>query len=128
MIQRSYTLNGLNREALNAQLGAALGVVYVGFADRDTREGLIVTVNLTGAATQADIDRLNDLMADHDPRQLTPTQQARQLREQKLAEARRDYKGVDLDPADFMSENASIQTLAAKVAWLEQEIAALRGE
>lgn len=127
MIQRSYTLNGLNREALHAQLAGALGALYEGFGDRSTREGIIVIVNLSGAANQTDIDRLNSLMAAYDPAQLTPDQQARKQLEQKLAAARRDYKGAELNPADFAGESALIQALARKLAWLEQEMADLRG-
>lgn len=127
MMQRSYTLNGLNRGALNAQLAAALGAIYGGFADRETRDGFVVTVNLTNAATQADIDQVNALMTNYDPQQLTPEQAARKQREQKLAAARRDYQGAELDPADFAGESALIQTLARKIAWLEQEVADLRG-
>jgi hypothetical protein len=127
MIQRTYTLNGLNREALNAQLAQAFGARYAGFADRETHEGFVVTVNLTSAATPADIEQLNRLMAQYDPSALTPEQQARRQREQKLNDARRDYKGSDLNPEDYTSENALIQTLARKLAWLEQEIADMRG-
>jgi hypothetical protein len=125
--QRTYTLNGLNREALNAQLAAAFGALYAGFADQETRTGFVVTVNLTNAATPADIEQLNTFMARYDPATLTPEQQARQQREQKLSEARRDYRGSELNPADYAGENALIQTLARKLAWLEQEIAELRG-
>ncbi len=127
MIQPTYTLNGLNREALNAQLAAALGAVYAGFADRQTREGFVVTINLTGAAQAADLDKLNALMAAYDPTALTQEQQAQKQRTQKLADARRDYKGGELNPANYAGENALIQALARKLAWLEQEIADLRG-
>jgi hypothetical protein len=125
--QRTYTLNGLNRDALNAQLAAAFGVLYAGFADRETRTGFVVTVNLTNAATPSDIEQLNTLMAQHDPAALTPEQQARKQREQKLSDARRDYRGSELNPADYAGEGALIQALARKLAWLEQEIADLRG-
>ena len=124
--QRTYMLNGINREALNVQLAGAFGTTYAGFTDQATREGIRVTINLTSAATQADIDQLNVLMAAHDPAQLTPEQAARQAQEQKLAATRRDFKGNDLDPAAYDSESALIQTLARKIAWLEQEIADLR--
>ena len=126
MIQRTYTLNGLNREALHAQLAAALPTLYAGFADHTARDGVVVTVNLHSAATPADIDQLNSLMAAYDPTQLTPAQQARQEQAQKLADARRDYQGTDLNPADYTGEAALLQTLARKIAWLEQEIADLR--
>ena len=126
MTRRTYTLNGLNREALHAQLAAALPTVYAGFADHTTRDGVVVTVNLNGATTESDIDQLNSLMAAYDPTQLTTEQQARQNRVQKLADVRRDYRGVDLSPADYTGEPALIQMLARKIAWLEQEIADLR--
>lgn len=127
MNQRTYTLNGLNRDALNAQLAAAFGGLYAGFADRETRAGFVVTVNLTNAAAPADIEQLNTLMAHYDPTALTPEQQARKQREQKLGEARQNYKGSELNPVDYAGESALIQALARKLAWLEQEIAELRG-
>jgi hypothetical protein len=126
MTQHTYVLNGLNREALHAQLVQAFGALYSGFADRESREGYVVTVNLTSGAAAADIDKLNALMARYDPTTLTPEQQARRQRLQKLAEARRDYQGSDLNPADYGGESLLIQTLARKLAWLEQEIADLR--
>ena len=127
MNQRTYILTGLNREALNAQLAQAFGALYAGFADRETHEGFVVTVNLTSAATPADIERLNTLMAQYDPTALTPEQQARKQREQKLSDARRNYRGSELNPTDYAGESALIQTLARKLAWLEQEVADLRG-
>lgn len=127
MNQRTYTLNGINRESLNAQLAAALGGVYAGFADRETREGPVVMVNLTSAVTHSDIDQLNALMAAYDPTLLTPEQQARAQQQQKLAAARRDFRGSDLSIEDYSSESTLIQILARKIAWLEQEIADLRG-
>lgn len=126
MTQHTYVLNGLNREALHAQLAQAFGALYSGFADRESGEGFVVTVNLTSGAAAADIDKLNALMARYDPTALTPEQQARRQRLQKLAEVRRDYQGSDLNPADYESESLLIQALARKLAWLEQEIADLR--
>jgi hypothetical protein len=127
MNQRTYSLNELNREALNAQLAQTFGALYAGFADSETREGFVVTVNLTSAVTPKDIEQLNAFMAQYDPTALTPEQQARKQREQKLSDARRSYRGGELNPADYAGESALIQTLARKLAWLEQEIADLRG-
>lgn len=131
MIQRTYTLTGINRAALDHQLAQALGAVYGGFADRaasDAVNTVNVTVSLSNAATKADYDTLDALMAAHDPQQLTPEQQAEKEQQQKLTAARRDFKGADLNPAEFTGETAQVQVLARKVAWLEQEIASLRGE
>ncbi len=124
MIRRHYTLSGLNREALNAQLIALLGVVYGGFADQQTATGFNVTVFLSN--TLSDFTDLDVLMATHDPQQLTADQLARQDRQQKLLAARRDFQGSELDPADYVGESALLQVLARKIAWLEQEIASLR--
>ena len=126
MIKRTFLLSGVNREALNAQLAAALGPVYAGFADHTTGEGLRVTVNLTVGAVPEDIDRLIGVMNAHNPLELTPEQAARQAQMEKLAAARRDYRGDDLMPEDYAGESATVQTLAKKIAWLEQEIASLR--
>jgi hypothetical protein len=128
MLRRTYTLNGLNREALDEQLTQALGGVYAGFADQESPAGYVVTVLLNPAATAGHIDELNALMADYDPQRLSTRQQAQQTRQQRLTAARRDYRGDDLLPADYAAENTLIQNLARKVAWLEQEIADLRGE
>jgi hypothetical protein len=124
MIRRTYMLNGLNREALNAALIQLLGILYGGFADRQTTTGYTVTVFVSSAVT--DFAALDALMAAHDPQQLTAEQQARQEQQQKLAVARRDYQGDDLNPVDYAGESALVQALARKIAWLEQEVASLR--
>ena len=126
MIQRSYSLTEINRAALNDSLSTALGAAYSGFADRELPQGFSLIVYLSGEISPAQIDTLNNLIAAHDPRQLTAEQQARQAQQQKLAAARRDYQGSDLDPGDYAAEDGPIQALARKVAWLEQEIADLR--
>ncbi len=126
MMQRTYTLNDLNREGLHLQLTQALDGLYRGFAARQTPESVIVSVNLADSATPRDIDRLNALMAAHDPAQQTPDQQARAAQQQKLAQARRDYASDALNPADYAGQDALIQALARKIAWLEQEVIHLR--
>ena len=86
-----------------------------------------MTVYLNSELSQAQLDQLDNLMASHDPRQLTAEQQARQVQQQQLADARQNYKGSDLDPANYASDSARIQALARKIAWLEQEVIDLRG-
>jgi predicted nucleic acid-binding Zn-ribbon protein len=126
MNQYAYTLNDVNREALNQTLSQALGAVYGGFADHESNEDVIVTVNLSDAATRADIEQLDTLMAAHDPAQLTEEQQAEQQRRQRL-DSLRQARGEALDPDDYSDQDAEIQTLAQKLAWLEQEVIDLRG-
>jgi hypothetical protein len=126
MNQRTYTLNGTNRQALDMQLSEALGLAYGGFAEHVTPDGVVVTVNLDSAPTQAVVNQLNSVMANHDPAVLTPRQEAEQRRQEKLEDLRSGIS-TDLDPADYSGENALIQTLAERIAWLEQEVIALGG-
>ena len=126
MNQHNYTLNEVNREALDQTLSTALGAVYAGFAERKSGQDVLVTVNLSDAATRADIEQLDTLMAAHDPAQLTEEQQAEQQRQQRL-ETLREARGEALDPDDYSDQDAEIQTLAQKLAWLEQEVIDLRG-
>jgi hypothetical protein len=128
MIQRSYGLNGINREALDAALAETLGAAYGGFSAQERGAIITVTVFIASETKPAQITALDALMAAHDPAVLTDEQQARQAQQQKLAAARRDYKGTDLDPAAYLGETALVQDLARKIAWLEQEIAALHGD
>lgn len=128
MIQRSYIINAINREALDTALAEAFGAVYGGFAARETAEQIEVTVYIDSGIKPSQLNALDALMAAHDPAVLTPDQQARQAQAQKLAAARRDYRSMDLNLAAYNSENALVQALARKIAWLEQEIAALQSD
>jgi len=53
-------------------------------------------------------------------------EEAEQERQQKL-DTLRSARNADLDPADYSGEDALIQTLAERIAWLEQEVLDLRG-
>jgi hypothetical protein len=126
MNARSYTLNALNRQSLADSLAQTLGPVYGGFADRETPGGVTVTVYVANGVTPAQLIALDALMAAYDPSVLTEAQQADLARQQKLDAAHRDYRGADLDPTAFSGADPLLQTLARKIAWLEQEITALR--
>lgn len=51
---------------------------------------------------------------------------AEQQRQQKLVDLRSGIS-ADLDPTDYSGENALIQALAERIAWLEQEVINLGG-
>lgn len=59
---------------------------------------------------------------------LTPAQQAELDRQAKLGQARVDYQGDDLDVSGYGAEKATVQRLAEKIAWLEQEVLDLRAK
>ena len=85
-----------------------------------------VILHLSDRASAAQIAQAEQIVADHDPSVLTSDQQAAVDRSQRLAQMRAD-NAADLDVNDFSSEAAAIQDLAAKIAWLEQEVRELSG-
>lgn len=109
----------INLEALDAELRAALPGIISGVSLSPAG----VTVHFTGRAVPADQTSARQIVLAHDPARLTPAQQAAQSRAEKLSAARRD-KGDDLDASRF--SDPLLGELARKVAWLEQEINALR--
>jgi hypothetical protein len=53
--------------------------------------------------------------------------QAETDRRTRLAQARQNYRAPEMDLTAYGSQSAIIQRLAQKIAWLEQEVADLRG-
>ena len=113
---------GINDEALDAELRAALGNLVTGISSGPYG----VIVHLDDQVTSAETNQARRMVENHDPEVLTPRQQAAQQRQQKLVQMR-GARTEDLDPADYSGETPSIQALAERIAWLEQEILDLRG-
>jgi hypothetical protein len=109
----------INLEALDAELRAALPEVISGVSLSPAG----VTVHFTGRAILPDQTSARQIVLAHDPARLTPAQEKAKARADKLRDAQRD-KGSDLDVSQF--KDALLNELARKVAWLEQEIIALR--
>ncbi len=55
------------------------------------------------------------------------SRQAAEAERQRQLEQKRADNAQPLEPDDYAGESALIQVLARKIAWLEQEIAELRG-
>jgi hypothetical protein len=117
VIQRS----AVNIEALDADLRAALGAATTGLSFHAGQ----VTVYLSENATDTQVAQARALVQAHDPTKPTPAQQAAINRRARLAQLRGDYS-ADLDLTTFAGQGVLIRLLAGKIAWLEQEIAALR--
>jgi hypothetical protein len=115
--------NSVNSEALDSALRAALGAQAIGISTGPYG----VAVHLSDQASQADIDQVQAIVAAHDPAVLTAEQQAR-IDQQAALDSARAANAVPLNLADYSGEAANMQQLAQKIAWLEQEIAALEGE
>jgi hypothetical protein len=111
----------INMALLEEQLQAVAGEAYAGIS---TLPGRVVAY-LTDTATPALAERVHEAIQQHDATQLT-ADQVRAAADKAALEAARSANGVPVNPADY-SQNALLQQLARKVAWLEQEIRDLRG-
>ncbi len=114
-IQRS----AVNIESLDADLRAALGDGVSGVSVA----GGIVTVHLTDKADDKAVVTARQITLNHDPSKLTPAQQIAVQQAIKLATLRRANQS-DLDTTPFT--DPLLAQLAQKIAWLEQEVIALR--
>lgn len=113
----------INEESLAADLQAALGTLTSGVSSGPSG----VIVYLDDNTTPQQMAEARRIVENHDPAALTPRQQAEQLRQQKLTSLRQS-RSTDLDPANYNGELESIQVLAEKIAWLEQEVLDLRAK
>lgn len=120
MQEVSFEPQPLNLVALNATLHAALGDALIGISVGSY--GL--RVHLSETATSQQVAQVKTIVLKHDPNQLTPEQAAEQQREGKLEQAR-ESNAAPLDVTAYA--DPALRKLADKIAWLEQEIAALRG-
>jgi hypothetical protein len=114
--------NDVNDEGLNEEVRAAFGNLTSGISTGPYG----VIVHLDDRVTPAQIAQAKAIVENHDPAVLSPRQQAEAQRQQRLASLRTG-RGAELDPATYSGEAAPIQTLADKIAWLEQEVLDLRG-
>lgn len=114
----------VNVEALDEALRTALGEAFAGLTTGGGRVVLHVAENTPPEA----ISQARSMVNRHDPAQLSTRQRAEQQRKARLQQAREQYRGSDLDPVIFDQLTPEIALLARKIAWLEQEIADLRGE
>ncbi len=115
--------NTVNFEALDAELRGALGEKCIGVSVGP--QGTIV--HLSDEASLQDLALAEQMLTNHDQQVLTADQQAKLDQAAALETARAANTSL-IDMAEFSAESSLIQQLAEKVALLELEIAALRGE
>lgn len=119
----------VNVEALDAALRAALGDVVFGISAGP--EGVVA--HLADSATAEQSAQARMLIEQHDPTLLTPEQQIKLERQRQLAQARAagEINPLPIDGAGYQTvaglTDEALSRLAQKVAWLEREIASLRG-
>lgn len=110
----------VNLALLDADLRAALGSFITGISTNAAG----VVVHLTEKATGDHEMQAKHLVQMHRPAALTPAQQAQKARAERLTIDRTRFN-TPLNTADFAA-NLLVQTLAARLAWLEQELRDLR--
>ncbi len=118
---RFDNIPAVNVEALDASLRTALGGEALGIS----YDGQTLTLHLSDQAAPNRVGQARRLAQEHDPSQLTPRQQAEIQRRAKLEQSRRDIS-ADLDVSVYAGKDALLEQLAKRVAWLEQEVIALR--
>lgn len=107
----------VNVELLDAELKNALGVLVKGIS---TGRGQVI-VHIDDDATDADIDHVEQIVIDHDETGLTADQQKQQQRATDIAAGRQIYD-VPLD-----EKSITLEGLALRIKWLEEELRDLRG-
>lgn len=112
----------VNSDALSTEVASELKDVLFGISTGSYG----VIVHLSDDATPEQINRVRQIVQNHDPSVLTAEQQARIERQQKLEQVRSE-NGADLDVSAYDGEAALIQQMAQKIAWLEQEMQEMRG-
>lgn len=110
----------INVELLDAQLRAIGAGSFYGLSAQ--RGGVILYMN---DSTPVDLQKsLARVAQQHDAAQMTPKQEAQAARQSRLEEERTN---LPLDEKHYEGSPALIKAMAAKIAWLEQEVRDLRG-
>lgn len=119
MVEEQFSARPVNFQGLDAELRSNLGSAYTGLMVSDSMIRVFLNEGVNRATVQALLDA-------HDPQALTPEQAAEDARQAALAAGRETYSSP-LESEDFSNESLAVQALAARFAWLELEVRALRG-
>jgi hypothetical protein len=120
MIELKIERIDVNVELLDAQLRAVGADQFYGLS---LQSGAVI-LYLSDTTPSNVQNTLSRLTRQHDATQLTPQQEARAIRQRQIEQGRTRQP---LDEKQYDSSPALIQALAAKIAWLEQEVRDLRG-
>jgi hypothetical protein len=120
MIELKIERVDVNVELLDAQLRALGDNLFYGLSIQ--RNSVILYLN---DAASSDLQKtLAHAARQHDSTQMTPQQEAHAARQSQIEQGRTQ---TPLDAARYADSPTLIQALAAKIAWLEQEMRDLRG-
>ncbi len=113
-------MSGVNLEALDASLRAALGATVKGIS---LRRGQVI-VHLAAVASPQQVASARSLVQRHDPQQLSQEQQEQKQREQQIKAAHEDALAAR-QAATGGDVNEQVALLARRIDWLEKMLEAL---
>jgi len=122
MKELNLSKSPINPSLLDSELRSSLGDAFLGLSTRPGEVVLFLEESLSGELLQ----QAQSIVMNHDASALSPEQQAALERQQAL-EAGRQANAEPLDSSDFAASAQDVQTLAARLAWLELELRDLRG-
>jgi len=120
MIDIEINRTDTNVMSLDDELRSALGELVYGLTARS--DGL--TIHMADDATSKQLARARQIVQEHDPSQLSPSQQEQVMRKTRLEQLRQADQPLDAD--GLGNTAADVRKLARKVALLELEIEAMR--
>ncbi len=112
---------GVNPEALDASLRAALGATVKGIS---LRRGQVI-VHLAADASPQQVASARSLVQRHDPQQLSQKQQAQKQREQQIKAAHTDALAARKAATGNADINEQVALLTRRIDWLEKSLEAL---
>ncbi len=114
-------MSGVNLEALDASLRAALGATVAGISLR----GAQVIVHLAADASPQQVASARSLVQRHDPLQLSTKQQEDKQREQQIKTAHEDALAARKQTVEASDVSGQIALLTRRIDWLEKMLEAL---
>ena len=112
---------GVNPEALDASLRAALGATVKGIS---LRRGQVI-VHLAADASPQQVASARSLVLRHDPQQLSEKQQEQKQREQQIKAAHTDALAARQAATGNADINEQVALLTRRIDWLEKSLEAL---
>ena len=114
-------MSGVNLEALDASLRAALGATVAGISLRRAQ----IIVHLAADASPAQVASARSLVQRHDPLQLSQKQKAQKQREQQIKAAHENALAARQATAGDADLNEQVALLTRRIDWLEKMLEAL---
>ena len=112
---------GVNPEALDASLRAALGATVKGIS---LRRGQVI-VHLAAEASPQQVASARSLVQRHDPQQLSQEQQEQKQREQQIKAAHEDALAARQSATGGADISEQVALLTRRIDWLEKALEAL---